>query len=361
MRNRNPFARTFAILVIVLTVAQPATPQAEQTNRALPERLAERQEEKRFPITARRVSHAGAAITSPNIGGLGTLDVLEGGGSARIWSFDIESNTWTPLDSAPGPVGPGGAISNLFNGCDFAFIGDGSTNFFSTGTICYSPSMLASTPAPVGAGASLAAALGLGGAPADSVFALRGGGTSDFWEYSISRNAWSVLPVTPAPVGGGAALVEVPFCSTRFPSSYFQLAALRGDNTTDFWCFDIEHKVWLSGTGVPPTPAPVGPGASLAQLQRFGSIYLLRGGGTSDFWVLQAGVWSKLASAPGPVNAGGALIGINYGTNDQRDVLYALQGGESSAIWKYDVSADTWTPVGNIPSARPIRGRDTRY
>jgi hypothetical protein len=355
MRNHNKFAVAFAILATALIVARPATPQAEQANRALPGSLTDRQKDNRLPITFRRISHAGAAITSPNIGGQGTLDVLEGGGASRIWSFDIESDTWTLLDHAPGPVGPGGAISNLSNGCDFAFVGGGRNNFFSTGTICYSPSVLASTPAPVGAGASLAAALGVGGAPADSVFALRGGGTTDFWEYSISRNAWSVLPAAPAPVADGAALVEVPFCSTKFPTSYFQLAVLRGDNTSDFWCFDIDHKVWLSGTGVPSTPAPVGAGASLAQLQRFGWIYLLRGGGTSDFWVFQAGAWTKLADTPGPVNAGGALIGINYGTNDQRDVLYALQGGESDDVWKYDVASDTWTPVGAIPPTRPIR------
>jgi hypothetical protein len=102
MRNRSPFTGTFAILATVLIVVQPATPQSEQTIRALPERLTDRQKDNRLPITFRRVSHAGAAITSPNVGNQGTLDVLEGGGSSRIWSFDIESDVWTPLDNAPG-------------------------------------------------------------------------------------------------------------------------------------------------------------------------------------------------------------------------------------------------------------------
>jgi hypothetical protein len=347
MRKRVPITGAVAILVVV-GMTQPATPQSEQPKRGLLAPSDDMQNDNRVPIPFRRVSHAGASVTSPNIG---ALDILAGGGSSRIWSFDFELNTWARLEDAPGHVGLGGAISNLFNECDYAFLGDGSTSFFSTGTICYSPSILASAPAPVGSGASLAAAPGLGGAPTDSVFALRGGGTYDFWEYSISRNTWSVLPATPAPVGDGAALVEVVFCSTAFPTSAFQIAALRGDNTSDFWCFDINHKIWLSR--VPPMPAPVGPGASLAQLQRLGRIYVLRGGGTSDFWMLETGRWTKLASTAGPVNAGGALVGINYGTNDQRDVLYALQGGTSGAVWKYDVALDTWAQVAEIPRTRP--------
>lgn len=209
----------------------------------------------------------GSAMTSPNYGGEGTLDVLEGGGSSRVWSFDILSNTWRSLGNAPSPIRAGGAISNLFNSCDYAFTGGGSSDFFAIGTLCGSPGILANAPAPVGTGA--------------------------------------------APAYGAA---------------------------------------------IPPTPAPVGPGGSMAQLQRFGRIYALRGGGTSDFWVLQAGVqvetWEPLAHTPGPVNSGAALVGINYGTDDQKDVLYAFQGGRSNALWKYDVASDTWTQIGALPPSR---------
>ncbi|MBS1858131.1 MAG: hypothetical protein JST11_22360 [Acidobacteria bacterium] len=290
-------------------------------------------------------------MTSPNIGAMGTLDLLEGGGASRVWSFDIKAGAWALLENAPEPVRSGGAISNVFNGCDFGFVGEGSSNFFSTGTICDLPGALAGAPAPVGPGAALATAPGLVGAPADSVFALRGGGTADFWSYSISRNQWSMLPASPAPVGEGAAVVEAVDCSPATPGtpSRFQIATLRGGNTNGFWCFDIDSSTWLSGAGIPSTPAPVGPGGSIAQLQRIGRIYALRGGGASDFWVLEYGAWRALASTPGPVHAGAALVGINYGTDDHRDVLYALQGGTSPAIWKYDVASDTWTPIGDIP------------
>jgi hypothetical protein len=298
--------------------------------------------------------HSGAAITSPNIGGEGTLDVLEGGGSSRVWSFDVLSNTWTLLGNAPAPVGPGGAISNLFNNCDFAFAGDGSASFFATGTACDSPAVLANAPAPLGAGAALTTAPGLVGSPSDLVFALRGAGSTDFWQYSISRNVWTAMAPTPAPAGDGAALIEVLqvfSCGSGSPSAHYQIAALRGGGTSDFWCFDINSNTWVTGA-FSALPAAVGPGASLAQLQHLGRIYALRGGGTSDFWGLQSGKWVKLASTPGPVGDGGGLAGINYGTDSQRDELFALQGGDSNAVWKYDVSTDTWTQAGDIPDSR---------
>lgn len=212
--------------------------------------------------------------------------------------------------------------------------------------------LLTSTPAPVAAGGGIAAVIGLVGAPIDLVFALRGGGTTDFWQYSISQNAWTSLPNTPAAVGDGSGIVEISTHNGCAPgSNRFSLAVLRGDNSTDFWIFDINANRWCARPG---TPAPVGPGGAIAQLQRFGKIYALRGGGTTNFWSFDSndpnGVWRPLADTPGPVNAGGGLVGINYGTHSQRDVLYAVQGGGSTAIWKYDVATDKWTHQTNTPA-----------
>jgi hypothetical protein len=207
-------------------------------------------------------------------------------------------------------------------------------------------SLLASAPAPVSAGAGIAAVVGIVGAPIDSVFALRGGGTTDFWHYSISQNEWTVLPDAPAPVGEGSGIVEV-FSHSFCKPGRFYVAALRGSNTTDFWYFNIEQNSWCEGTD---TPSPVGAGGAIAQLQRLGKIYVLRGNGTTDFWSLENGViWEKRASTPGPVQAGGGLVGINYGVRGPADVLYALQGGGSTALWKYEVNTNSWTQQSDVP------------
>jgi hypothetical protein len=336
---RESLLVAMTVITIAVAVAQPAGSQAQEPQNRRPSQVY-------FPFGP---PHAGAALTSANVGVEGTLDVLEGGGSSRVWSYDIESQTWRALASAPTGVESGGAISNLFSGCDFAFVGGESSRFFATGTACRAPGVLGDTPAPVGVGSALAAAIGLVGSPVDWVYAFRGDGTSDFWQYSISQNKWKILPQAPAPVGEGAALVEVQNCDGDWTRFRFQIAALRGGNSRDFWCFDIESSVWVTGQGVPPAPGAIGSGGSLAQMQGLGSIYALPGGGTSDFFQLKNSTWTQLSHTPGPVNAGGALVGINFGTRSQREVLYALQGGRSSAIWKYDVASDTWTQISNLP------------
>lgn len=207
-----------------------------------------------------------------------------------------------------------------------------------------STSVLASTPSPVSVGGGIAAGMGLVGAPIDSVFALRGGETSDFWHYSISQDEWTTLPNAPAAVSDGGGIVEVASSDFCQPGRFF-LAAIRGGNTTDFWEFNIDENRWCAGTA---TPAPVGPGGAIAQLQRIDQIYVLRGNGTTDFWSFKNSQWKALASAPGPVGAGGGLVGINYGS--QGDVLYAVQGGGSSAVWRYDVATNTWSHKTNVPA-----------
>lgn len=206
---------------------------------------------------------------------------------------------------------------------------------------------LAPTPAPISAGGSIATAIGLVTAPNDLIFALRGGGTTDFWQYSISENAWRALANTPAPVNDGGAMVQVysySICADR--DSGYALATLRGGNTKDFWLFDIKTNRWCEG---PNTPAPVGAGGSIAQTQSSGRIYAFRGGATADFWKFEDGIWSKLVDAPGPVHAGGGLVGINHGTKSQKRYLYALQGGGSTAVWRFDLSSETWSHLTDAP------------
>jgi hypothetical protein len=45
----------------------------------------------------------------------------------------VAANAWTLIDNTPNAVVAGGAISNQVNGCNFSFVGGGSTEFFSTG------------------------------------------------------------------------------------------------------------------------------------------------------------------------------------------------------------------------------------
>ena len=66
-------------------------------------------------------------------------------------------------------------------------------------------------------------------ASADDLYALRGGGQTAFWKYSIQRDTWTSFPGTPAIVDWGGAL-------TVLKETVY---ALRGNGTIDFWSYAL--------------------------------------------------------------------------------------------------------------------------
>ena len=76
------------------------------------------------------------------------------------------------------------------------------------------------------------------------------------------------------------------------------------------------------------------------------SIYALRGGSNLDFWRynLTANSWTPMCNAPANVEDGGAL------TYDGNDHIYAV-GGKSLNFWRYDISSDIWVSLNVTPVA----------
>ena len=148
-------------------------------------------------------------MTAGNQGG--QCVALVGGGSRGFCTYDFSFVVWDCGNVTPTPVSAGGALGGGFNGCAFGFAGGGTRVFFGGGPWCptYSPSRLADAPAPVGAGACIAKGPALAGAPVDSVFALRGGNTTDFWLYDVTTHAWHSLPAAPASVDDGGCITGV--------------------------------------------------------------------------------------------------------------------------------------------------------
>ena len=69
----------------------------------------------------------------------------------------------------------------------------------------------------------------------DKIYALRGNGTTDFWNYSISGGIWTVDTPTPNNVSAGGALVY-----TTDENIY----ALRGDGRSAFWKYTASGAIY---------------------------------------------------------------------------------------------------------------------
>ena len=104
---------------------------------------------------------------------------------------------------------------------------------------------LTNTPAAIDAGGALAAV------GTDAIYVLRGNNTTDFWRYNISSKSWDTnLAQAPAAVSNGGSLVAV---------GSNTLYAFRGGNTADFWKYDIALNTWTTQTTTPSiAAAPAG-------------------------------------------------------------------------------------------------------
>lgn len=247
------------------------------------------------------------------------LYALRGASRTDFWRYNISSNSWTAMSSAPGTISRGGALAT--NGTYiYAFRGN-TTDFWRYDPTANSWSVMTSTPAAVASGGALVHVNG-------ELYALRGGNTNIFWKYTIATNTWAAMANAPATVDWGGAL------TTDGTNIY----ALKGLNSTVFWKYTIATNTW---SVMATLPLAVDAGASLSCDGT--SIYALRGAGFNSFfkYSISANSWSALANTTNPVARGGSL------TSDQL-ITYAMRGNAANNFWSFNGTA--WNSLNNTPA-----------
>ena len=232
------------------------------------------------------------------------------------------------MASAPSAVENGGSLAWTGGDYIYAFRGGGTTDFWRYSISGNSWATMASWPS-VSSGGSLAWDGG------DNIFALCGGGTTGFWRYSISGNSWTNM----APVGAPSVSWGGSLAWTGGENIY----GFSGGGTTSFWCYSIPYNFF---TAMASAPSAVSCGGSLAWTGG-NYIYAFRGSGTTDFWrySISGNSWTAMASIPVAVDAGGSLewTGGEY--------IYALSGAGIAAFWRYSISSDSWAAMEPTPVA----------
>ena len=109
----------------------------------------------------------------------------------------------------------------------------------------------------------------------------------------------------------------------------------------EFFRYNVAANTW---TTLAPLAVNVGWGGSLTYVG--GSIYALSGDGKKNFYrydIARQHVDRRSPSTPGNVADGGAL------TTDGT-FIYAFQG-KTTAFWRYDIAANTWSPLAPFSAA----------
>ncbi len=251
---------------------------------------------------------------------------MKGANTNEFWRFDPATRTWDTL--APMPTEPSG--SRARDGNDLAFDGTYGTD--------------------------------------GRIWALKGGGRTDFYYYDIARDSWvprKAMFVNNRQLGRisrmpkkGAAIAFVPS-----HSALGEIYAIPGNGSNDFLRYDAAGDTWnflYDGTGnIIDIPSR---GLSRTKC-KFGSdlrydpdhdkLYVVKGSNTLELYGydLALGAWTDTlddVSLLGPtmrkVKSGASLAYYN-------NRLFLFKGGNTQEYWRYEIAYDSWTRMTDIPRA----------
>jgi hypothetical protein len=194
------------------------------------------------------------------------------------------------------------------------------------------------------------------------VYAGKGNNSSDFYSYDIADNDWTSLRAIP--LGLEAKLPRQGACGVGDGSGYIYMA--KGNNTLGFWRYDIATDSWLQLANLPVGGSgrrvKAGSGVAYVQIGDSGFVYLLKGP-TCEFYRFNVatGTWGTMQSAP--AGSYSKWYDGSFLVFDGDHAIYAHKA-RYHELWAYDVLTATWSStqlngmpfVGRDASSRRSRG-----
>jgi|GEM_PF-473423 len=293
-----------------------------------------------------------------------------GFGTGDVKKYNVTAGTWTSLSPVPVGIGDGsgneaGGITYVASGPSggpelYAFPGDG-INYNGqnnvTGIIYRMPftgpnantwpvlQQPEDAPNSFGAGGSL-----IYPGSGNKLFALRGSGSNTFWAYDFNVNEWN--SGSKAATDAGVSLAQSQ--NTQGTGNTIinvggKFYVLNGNGTV-FQKYDPSTNAW---TTLNITPASVQDGAAMVSTDS-NTIYFMPGNSTSTYkYTISTNTWTTLGATPAAIGSGGSLAYPGSG-----NFIYALRGGNTTAMYKYDITQTapgSWAGATfTVPSANTI-------
>lgn len=276
------------------------------------------------------------------------LYALRGNNSPNFYSYNITSDTWTTLANAPGNVRMGGGVIEGPSGYLYGLRGNNTTAFwrYNIADNTWSDEEAAETPLTVFYGGSLVFDNN------NYIYVLRGNNDDAFWRYNTSDDSWETLANTDfgattnavnnnVYVGGDLAIDQ----------NDGLIYAIQGNLLDGFSQYNVNTNSW---TVLPDLPHLPQYGASLEFVGSTKTLYYIPGYSSDKMYRYQVAdqTWSEVAHAPGVFNMGAGLR--NAGEN-----LFALQGNNSTTLYKYNITKDSWMVPNRGLFSREFQGVST--
>ena len=183
---------------------------------------------------------------------------------------------------------------------------------------------------------------------ANTIYAIKGNNTREFWAYEITNDLWTPKAFVPTNLKGGSSLAY-------YNGKAYLLAGGQKRGVHNFYIYDIVTNVWTSGADI-----ELGP---FSKLWRDGScvtvmdsiIYALKGGDKYNAFFaynVTGNSWSEIESIPIVDNLFGkskkVIVKDGGAITSGDSTIYAIKGGGANVLWKYTTS-NGWTSLETIP------------
>jgi len=164
------------------------------------------------------------------------------------------------------------------------------------------------------------------------IYAARDANGTEFYSYDIGTNAWANLVVAP---------LATRYAGTVYNSSEPNNVYLfRGNNSYDFWKYDIQYNRFDGPAYLPYVAAT---GADL--IYNSGYIYYNRGGGNNYYrYSVSGNSWETLTVSS--VSYSDDAKGVAVGAYN-----YYLTSTNTNTFYRYDISGGDWEVLATTPAA----------
>jgi len=187
----------------------------------------------------------------------------------------------------------------------------------------------------------------------DTIYAFKGNNTNEFWSYLPGQDSWIVRCNIPELASGAIKATKVK-AGGALVTANDSIFAFKGGNTNEFWVYDIQNDTWYQRKSLVVYDdygriKKIKGGASLTA--KGCTLYAFIGGSTNFFYsyIIGQDTWIKLTD----VSFGSALtirrkIKDGAALAEMYGKIFALKGGNTSDFGCYDISGDTWNTKEGI-------------
>lgn len=193
------------------------------------------------------------------------------------------------------------------------------------------------------------------------LYMVKGNGTYEFWSYAMASNVWEPLPPVPVKSKSGSGIVYYP---DDFKDGSGDRLYLLAGGKNAFFCYNVGAREWTLLDSAPYGGGkPKYAGGSFLVHDGRGTLYAHQSAVVDDSnhfmfrYYPQSEEWDRTPLKGLP------LYGTEGGKPNKKkkskdggagvwfqDQLYALKGGGSQGLYRYDVEMSRWLEVDTIPA-----------